>query len=131
MSSSTCVTTDSGTLKVTVMPPLPLRSSSSKTASLTCTLPPFDAIRPFRLIRVSLLAGTDETSTASQASVSRSFGPTRLKSPATVGRVGIARQGRLGLQHQVARQGGGKLRHGDGAARASSSSAMLRTGCLL
>ena len=30
--------------------------------------------------------------------------------------VGIARQGRLGLQHQIARQGGGELRDGDDAA---------------
>ena len=54
-------------------------------ALLTCTLPPVDDMRPLRLSRDSLPAGTDETSIASHCSVSRSFGPTRLNSPATLG----------------------------------------------
>ena len=125
------MTTDNGTLKVTVMPPLPLRSSSSKTASLTCTLPPSDDILPFRLIRVSLLAGTAETSTASQASVSRSFGPTRLKSPATVGRLGSPDM--VDLACSTRSPGRVAVSFGTATAprRASSSSAMLRIGCLL
>jgi hypothetical protein len=86
VSSSICVMTDKGTVKVTTMPPVPLRSSSSKTASVTCTLPAFEAILPFKLSCVSLSAGTDETSIPSHDRVSRSLGPPRLKSPDTVGR---------------------------------------------
>ena len=113
------------------MPPLPLRSSSSKTASLTCTLPPLEAIRPFMLSRASLSAGSDETSISSQASVSRSFGPTRLNSPVTAGRAGSPDKVELACSTMSP----GRVAVSFGTATAppcaSSSIATLRIGCLL
>src|SRR5260370_4910215 len=90
VSNSRWVTTESGTLKVTTTPPLPFTSSSSKAASVTCTLPPAEAMRPLRLSRVSLLAGISETSTSSHFKGSRNFGPTWLHSQVTVGLPGSA-----------------------------------------
>ena len=113
------------------MPPVPLRSSSSKTASLTCTLPPLDAILPFMLSRVSLLAGSDETSTSSHASVSRSLGPTRLNSPVTAGRAGSP--DKVELACSTMSPGRVALSFGTATAPpcASSSITTLRIGCLL
>ena len=130
MSSWIWVTIDSGTPKVTSMPALPLRSSSSKTASLTCTLPPLEDILPFMLRRVSLLAGNAETSISSQASVSRSLGPTRLKSPETAGRAGSPEKVELACNTMSPGKVALSLGTATTPALASSSITTLRTGCL-
>ena len=131
VSRETLVTIDSGTPNVTVTPPLPLRSSSSKTASLTCTLPPVEDMRPRRLSLCSLDGGTDETSTASHASVSRSLGPTRLNWPVTPGRAASP----VRVDCACRTMSPGKVAASFGTATApplaSSSSATFRTGCLL
>ena len=113
------------------MPPLPLRSSSSKTASLTATLPPVEDILPFMLRRVSLAAGTSDTSTSSHARVSRSLGPSKLKSPDTVGRDGSPDM----VDRACSVMSPGKVAVSLGTAtappRASSSTATSRMGFLL
>ena len=125
------MTTDSGTEKVTVTAPLPLMSSSSKAASLTCTAPPLEPSRPFRLSRASLLGGSEATSIASQCSVSRSRGPTRLNSPSTAGRAGSPDK----VERACSTMSPGSVALSLGTATtpplASSSSATLRIGCLL
>ena len=131
VSRLTLVTIDSGTVKVTVTPPLPLRSSSSKTASLTCTLPPVEDMRPRRLSFCSLEGGTDDRSTASQDSVSRNLGPTRLNCPVTPGRA--ASPVRVDCACRTMSPGSVAVSFGTATAPplASISSTTLRTGCLL
>ena len=129
--SSTWVVTDSGTAKATTMPPEPLRSSSSTVASVTCTLPPIEPMRPFMASRVSLPAGIAETSTASHARVSRRRGPTRLKAPDAVGRAGSP--DRVELACTTRSPGRVAVNFGTATAppRASSCSATPRTGLVL
>lgn len=122
---------ETGTLMVATTPAVPLRSSSSKTASVTWMLPLDEAMRPLRLSFVSLLAGTDETSTSSHFSVSRSFGPVRLKSPLTVGRAGSPDM--VDFACRTMSPGKVAVRRGTATAPplASSSTATLRIDCLL
>ena len=125
------MTMASGTLKVMATPPLPFRSSSSKAASLTWTLPPVDDIRPLRLMRASFSGGTPAGSICSQASVSRSLGPARLNVPLTLGRPGSPDI--VDFASSTRSPGSVALRRGIATtpSRASSSIATWRTGCLL
>ena len=79
----------------------------------------------------SLLAGTDETSTSSHFNVSRRFGPTRLKSPLTVGRARLPDMADLACRTMSP----GKVAARRGTATApplaSISIATLRIDCLL
>jgi hypothetical protein len=78
-----------------------------------------------------LLDGTDETSIASQVSVSRSRGPTRLNSPLTAGLAGSPDR----VERACTTMSPGKVALSLGTAivppLASRSIATLRTGCLL
>ena len=101
--------------KVATTPAVPFRSSSSRRHRDLELVGPLEAILPRRLNLVSLSGGTPARSTLSQASVSRSFGPTRLDSPLTCGRAASPEMVEIRLQRHVARQQCRKPRHGDHA----------------